>query len=232
MTIPVDELALRQRAFATLHDIDLSGVASVSDAAGTPLHDSAASLLPGARSLVVLGAELFSEVLQLVEPDKLVGEAAARELCTPHLDFMNSRLNRALYSLARVLRAEGYRTLPLPSQGTPVDLRFQRGILSFKHAAEYAGLGRIGRSSLLLTEQFGPRVRLACLLTDAPLPPTRRPAIDTCAGCPGDCITQCPAGALAEPAEGQSYAINKYACASFRAGAGACSTCMSRCARA
>jgi epoxyqueuosine reductase QueG len=228
----VDDLALRQRAFAALHDIDLSGVATVSDSTGTPLHEAAVSLLPGARSFVMLGAELFPEVLQLVEPDKLMGEAAARELCTPHIDFMNSRLNRALYSLARVLRAEGYRALPLPSQGTPVDLRFQRGILSFKHAAEYAGLGRIGRSSLLITEKFGPRVRLACLLTDAPLPSTRRETMDTCTDCTGDCITHCPAGALVEPAEGQSYAINKYACASFRAGAGACSTCMSRCARA
>ena len=232
MATVVDELALRERAFATLHDIDLSGVATVSDAAGTPLHDSAVTLLPGARSVVVLGAELFPEVLRLVEPDRLMGEAAARELCTPHVDFMNSRLNRALYSLAKVLRAEGYRTIPLPSQGTPVDARFQRGILSFKHAAEYAGLGRIGRSSLLITEKFGPRVRLACLLTDAPLPSTRREATDACADCPGDCISHCPAGALVEPAEGQNYAINKYACASFRAGAGACSTCMSRCLRA
>jgi epoxyqueuosine reductase len=232
MATATDESALRERAFASLCDIDLCGVAAVSDAAGTPLHDSAALLMPEARSIVVLGVELFPEVLRLVEPDKLMGEAAARELYTPHVDFMNSRLNRALYGLAKVLRAEGYRTLPLPSQGTPLDARFQRGILSFKHAAEYAGLGRIGRSSLLVTEKLGPRVRLACLLTNAPLPSTRREVADPCADCAGDCISRCPAGALAEPADGQRYGVNKYACASFRAGAGACSSCMSECLRA
>ncbi len=231
MTTSVDALALRDRAFATLRDIELYGVAELSDATGTPLHDAALALLPGARAIVVLGAELFAEVLRLVEPARVMGEAAARELYTPHVEFLNGRLNRALYGLARVLRAEGYRTIPLPSQGTPMDARFQRGILSFKHAAEYAGLGRIGRSSLLLTKEFGPRIRLACLLTDAPLPSTRRAIPDACADCVGSCITRCPAGALAEPGDGERYAINKYACAAFRVGAGACSTCVSECAR-
>jgi epoxyqueuosine reductase QueG len=165
MATATDESALRERAFASLCDIDLCGVAAVSDAAGTPLHDSAALLMPGARSIVVLGVELFPEVLRLVEPDTLMGEAAARELYTPHVDFMNSRLNRALY-------------------------------------------------------------------TKAPLPSTRREVADPCADCAGDCISRCPAGALAEPADGQRYGVNKYACASFRAGAGACSTCMSECLRA
>jgi epoxyqueuosine reductase len=228
----VDGLALRERAFASLSDIDLFGVASVAEAAGTPLAESAIALLPGARAIVVLGMELFPEVLRLLTPDKVMGEAAARELYAPHIDYQNGRLNRGLYSLAHVLRAEGYKAIPLPSQGTPVDARFQRGILSFKHAGQYAGLGRIGRSSLLLTDKFGPRQRLACLLTDAPLPSTRRELADPCAGCAGDCIASCPAGALALPVGDEPYKINKFACCAFRAGAGACSTCMSGCSRA
>lgn len=232
MAPAADELALREQAFAALGDIDICGFAAVADTTGTPLCESALSLLPGARAIVVLGVELYAEVLRLVAPERVMGEAAARELYTPHVEYMNGRLNRALYSLARTLRTQGYRTLPLPAQGTPIDARFQRGILSFKHAAEFAGLGRIGRTSLLITKEFGPRVRLACLLTDAPFPATRRESADPCADCAGACVATCPAAALAEPPSGQSYAINKYACASFRAGAGACSTCMSACVRA
>lgn len=232
MATQTDPLALRDRAFAALKEVELVGVAAVDEAAGTPLHASAVGLLPKAAAIVVLGAELYGEVLRLVAPDKQMGEAAARELFTPHVEFLNGRLNRALYSLARTLRAEGYRTLPLPSLGTPVDARFQRGILSFKHAAAQAGLGRLGWNSLLITRQFGPRVRLACLLTDAPLPPTRGEGYDPCGACSGACLASCPAEALAPPAEGQPYRINKYACASFRAGAGACSACMSDCVRA
>ena len=232
MTKPMDDLMLRERVFAQLRDVDLYGVASVEDAEGTPLADSARRLLPSARAMVVLAAELFPEVLRLVEPAKQMGEAAARDLFTPHVDYISSRMNRALYAVAKLLRGEGYQTIPLPSQGTPTDARFQRGLLSFKHAAEYAGLGRIGRSALLLTEEFGPRVRLAVLLTDAPLLSTRREAPDWCADCEGACIRSCPASALAEPPPTAPYAINKHACASFRGGAGACSTCMASCVRA
>ncbi|MDA8216212.1 MAG: hypothetical protein M0Z94_01190 [Dehalococcoidales bacterium] len=224
--------ALQERAAAALHDVDLFGVATVVDAAGTPLYDSATALLPGARAVVVLGMELFPEVLALVTPEKVMGEAAARELYAPHIDYQNGRLNRGLYELAKVLRAEGYKAIPLSSQGTPVDARFQRAILSFKHAGEYAGLGRIGRSSLLITEKYGPRQRLACLVTDAPLASTRRETPDLCADCAGDCVVSCPAGVLAMPAGGERYAINKFACCAYRAGTGACSTCMSQCARA
>jgi epoxyqueuosine reductase len=228
----MDGLTLRERVLAELRDIDLFGVAAVADAEGTPLAEAARLLLPGARAIVVLAAELFPEILRLVEPEKQVGVAAARDLYTPHVDYLSGRMHRGLYAVAKLLRAEGYHTIPLPSQGTPTDARFQRGILSFKHAAEYAGLGRIGRSSLLVTEGFGPRVRLACLLTDAPLPSTRREVPNPCADCGGACIQRCPAGALADPPPGVPYTINKFACASFRGAAGACSSCMAECVRA
>ena len=45
------------------------------------------------------------------------------------------------------------------------------GHLSHKLVAHLAGLGRIGRSCLLLTPGAGPRVRLATVLTNAPLDP-------------------------------------------------------------
>ncbi|MHB1131851.1 MAG: 4Fe-4S binding protein [Chloroflexota bacterium] len=223
---------LRERALAALGDIDLKGFADVAATLGTPLYDSAQTVLPGARTVAVLGMEVFAEVAALIRPDKQVGEAAARELYAPHVDYLNGRLNRGLYELARVLRAAGHKAVPLPSLGTPVDGRYQRALLSFKHAAEYAGLGRIGRSSLLITEEFGPRVRLACLVTDAALGSTRRQLADPCAECAGDCVAGCPAGALAMPAGEEPYHINKYACCAFRAGSGMCSTCLANCSKA
>ena len=213
---------------AEAYDVDMVGVVAIESTSGTPLYESARALLPGAKSLVVFAAEVYAEVLDLVEPEKLMGEASARDLYAPHLDYLNGRMNRAIYDLARSLRREGYRAVPMPSVGTPADGRFQRGILSFKHAAEIAGLGRIGWSSLLVTPQFGPRVRLACLLTDAELEPST-PIFDSpCNGC-GLCVERCPAGAISAPSAGQPYAINKFACCAYRAGAGACSTCMQCC---
>ena len=224
----IDRQSLNAPVSAGAHDVDLIGVVAVESTMGTPLYESARALLPGARSLVVFGMEVYPEVLDLVEPEKVMGEASARDLYAPHLDYLNGRMNRAIYELARSLRREGYRALPLPSVGTPTDGRFQRGILSFKHAAALAGLGRIGWSSLLVTPKFGPRVRLACLLTDASLDPTGASVDNPCNGC-GECATRCRAGAISAPATGQPYAINKFACCAYRGAAGACSTCMQCC---
>jgi hypothetical protein len=73
MMKPADGLSLRERVFAQLCDIDLYGIATIDEAAGTPLADAAHTLLPGARAMVVLAAELFPEVLRLVEPEKSMG---------------------------------------------------------------------------------------------------------------------------------------------------------------
>ena len=216
------------RGIALVPEVDVFGVASIVGARETPLYQSATALLPGARSIVVVGMEVYQEVLDLVVPEKQVGEAAARDLYGPHLDYLSGRLNSGIYDLARAYRRDGYRALPLPSQGTPSDARFLRGILSFKHAAELAGLGRIGWSSLLVTRQFGPRVRLACLLTDAEIEPSPWLAENPCDGC-GKCVDPCPAGAEKPPATGQDYTVDRFACASFRQGAGCCSTCQSTC---
>lgn len=220
---------LREESFARIGDVDVVGVASVESAQGTPLFDSARALLPNAQSIVVVGAEVFAEVAELVVPGGAVGEAVARDLFQPHLDFLNGRLNRAIYELAKVYRGAGFRAIPLPSQGTPNDMRFMNGILSFKHAAQYAGLGSIGRSSLLITPKFGPRVRLACLLTDANIPSGGPSGADPCASCPGLCVDHCPAGALAMAPHGERYVINKFACYTFRHASGGCSTCLNVC---
>ena len=101
---------------------------------------------------------------------------------------------------------------------------------SFKHAAEAAGLGKMGWHSLLMTPGFGPRVRLACCLTEAEFETTKLDYDTECAGC-GICLEICPAKALSEPEAGEPYAMNKYACCSFLSAAGGCSQCMKLCPR-
>lgn len=229
MTTDTGQQTLYDSALARIADADAFGVASVEETRGTPLYDSAIALLPGARSIAVVAMEIFQEVADLVVAEGRIGEAAARDLYGPHLDYLNGRLNRAVYDVAKVYRGAGYLAIPMPSLGTPNDRRYMRGILSFKHAAEYAGLGTIGRSSLLVTPKFGPRVRLACLLTDAPMPAGQRLGDDPCSSCPGLCVEHCPAGALAMPKGAEPYSMNKFACSVYRDAAGGCNSCLSSC---
>src|SRR5512132_3612844 len=102
-------------------EIEMVGIGRLNSPAAAPIAADAAGILPGAKSIVVVAGEIYAEILDLVTPEKMTGEAAARELYTPHLDYLNGRMNRILYELARAYRKAGYRAVPMPSTGTPSD---------------------------------------------------------------------------------------------------------------
>ena len=209
-------------------DVELLGVASIEASNSKELTDRATSLLPGAKSVVVFGKELYGEVVALLKPLKGVGEAAYEDLLEPHNDYLNGRLTRAVFELASVFRGDGYQSLPLPARGCPLDSRFLTAIFSYRHAAQLAGLGTIGRHSLLITPEYGPRVRLACLLTEAPLEGSPITNEEYCTDCDA-CIRECPADALNVPEQDEAYSINKYACRTYRQAGLTCSVCVKAC---
>ncbi|MDO8955232.1 MAG: hypothetical protein Q7W38_00065, partial [Deltaproteobacteria bacterium] len=85
-------------------DIDLLGVASVEGSNSQELRKQAISLLPGVKSVVVLGKQVYKEVVTLLGPAKSAGEAEPGELFGPHSDYVNSRLTKAVYDLADIFR--------------------------------------------------------------------------------------------------------------------------------
>ena len=209
-------------------DVDAVGIARIADWKGTKLEETAGKLLPQARSVVVLAMEVYSEILDLASPEKVMGAASLNDLFDRNNDFLSGRLTKAAYDIARASRSLGLKALPLPAAGCPLDARFLEAVFSYKHAGQAAGLGKIGWHSLLITPRFGSRVRLACCLTEAALEPTRTDMTFDCDSC-GLCLEHCPAGALAKPAAGEQYAINKFACCSFRSAAGGCPECLRVC---
>lgn len=71
-----------------------------------------------------------------------------------------------------------------------------RGVY-LKDAAVLAGLGVMGKNNLLITPQYGPRVRLRALLLDWPLESTGPlDGFAPCDECGGDCMQACPWEAL------------------------------------
>lgn len=210
-------------------EVDAIAVAALSDLNGTKLEQAALRLLPETRSVVVLAMEIHREILSLTTPRKEMGTASLRDLFLPHIEYLSGRISKVSHDIARASHQQGLKALILPSKGCPTDARFLEAVFSFKHAAQAAGLGTIGWHSLLLTTDFGPRVRLGCILTEASLKPTsgNTPALE-CSEC-RICIKKCPARALARPTSRQQYSINKFACSVFRNAAGECSECMRLC---
>lgn len=107
---------------------------------------------------------------------------------------INQRLDSIAIRLAMTLNRLGFRTLPIPaSERSDVDNAVAP--VSHKMIARLAGLGWIGKSCLLVTPRFGPRVRFVSLLSDAPLRPTGEVLADGCGAC-RECARICPAQAI------------------------------------
>ncbi len=81
---------------------------------------------------------------------------------------------------------------------TAHDLAYQvdQGGIFLKDAAVLAGLGVIGKNNLLITPDFGPRVRLRALMIDADVEPTGPIDFAPCETCDMPCMRACPQGAF------------------------------------
>ena len=108
------------------------------------------------------------------------------DVVTPALDLL-------AYEVMKWLKGQGFKTLPVPGS-TPYNFEKLEGIFPHKLAAHLAGLGWIGKSCLLLTDRFGPRVRFVTVLTDAPLQ-TGSPLDEACGKC-HVCVDRCPVTAF------------------------------------
>lgn len=109
-------------------------------------------------------------------------------------DVVNGRLDQISSLLAGRLQKEGYRSMPVPASERIDDERIC-ALFSHKMAAHLAGLGWIGKSCLLITPQYGPRVRWTTVLTDHPFSKTGTPIDSRCGNCE-ECVKACPVRAF------------------------------------
>lgn len=109
-------------------------------------------------------------------------------------DVVNQRLDLAASVISDFIQQQGYTVLPIPAS-KQVDEDRMLGAFSHKMSAGLAGLGWIGKSSLLITPEHGPRVRWATILTDAPLKPTEELMKNRCGDCTA-CVEICPVKAI------------------------------------
>jgi epoxyqueuosine reductase len=79
----------------------------------------------------------------------------------------------------------------------PLPYHLEKGGLFLKDAAVLAGLGVIGRSNLLLHQEWGPRIRLRALLIEGDLPPSQPlERFSPCSNCDLLCWRACPKNAF------------------------------------
>jgi epoxyqueuosine reductase QueG len=148
----------------------------------------------------------------------------------------NANLDRTIFLIAKKIQEEGFEAYPIPASQTINDRKLE-GAISHKLSAHLSGLGWIGKSCLLITPQFGPRVRFATILTDAPLEPGK-PLDNRCGDCL-DCVDICPPGAFTgvafDASEPRDVRFRAHNCRSYtqrraqQLGEGICGLCVYVC---
>lgn len=142
---------------------------------------------PRAISLAVRLSNAVVDTVERQEKDKIL---SFHNYIYYGVDYLQ---NTGTVKIAHAIQRSGWRAFPVPaSYGVYPDK--MAGLISHKLTARLAGLGWIGKSGLFLTPQDGPRVRLATILTDAPIA-TGSPMESKCHQCQ-ICVNACPAGAI------------------------------------
>lgn len=104
-----------------------------------------------------------------------------------------SKLEIILKDIEIVLKEDNIKYyIPPVAQQNEEDLL---AVFSFKYAAVNAGLGWIGKNDVLITEKYGPRVRLSVVLIDYPFETGVKITESRCASC-NRCVDICPHKAL------------------------------------
>ena len=144
--------------------------------------------MPHLTYAVSIGVKLSDAILQTIEN-------APSFVYFQHYRTANSLLDNVAFRLSRLLEEQGFSALPIAASQSLGKNNPYRGVIPHKTLAVLSGLGFVGKSGLFLSTKYGSKVRLATILTDAPLQ-NELPVIEN--GC-GDCtICQkaCPAGAI------------------------------------
>jgi len=137
---------------------------------------------------IVMGHRLSKSVLEsIVDGPTLIYKH--------HYQRVNLLLDRAALRVAGEIQSWGYDALPIAASQL-IDWERLLGHLSHRSVGALAGIGWIGRSTLLVHPDFGAQVRYVTVLTDLPLAVARPLQMD-CGEC-RKCVEICPAKAISE----------------------------------
>ncbi|HWR44228.1 hypothetical protein [Sporomusa sp.] len=169
---------------------DLCGIASVERFADAPSGFHPTDIIKDCKSVVVVAARFPISTLSASSPAAYT--------------FVRNRLGDKIDSITVQIASElenlGSCAIPIPSSD-PYDYwddsrRHGQGILSLKHAAVRAGLGQIGKNTLLVNDQLGNMLWLGAVLLNQELEPDALASYQTCIPDCRICVEACPANAL------------------------------------
>ncbi|BBB90989.1 MAG TPA: epoxyqueuosine reductase [Methylomusa anaerophila] len=184
--ISSDEIKCRTKNLGA----DLCGIASVERFADAPSGFHPTDVVAGCKSVIVITARFPVSTLS----------ASSQAAYTFVRNRMVDKVDSITFQVAAELESLGSCAVPVPS-ADPYDYwddsrRHGQGIISLKHAAVRAGLGRMGKNTLLVNDELGNMLWLGAILIDKDIEPDPIADYQTCMPDCRICLDSCPAKAL------------------------------------
>ena len=187
-------------------------------------NDPIFKILPETKSVICLGYRILRGTHRGIEEG-----TAYHHYTTMAIEVLEETVMPMMaLRCARILEEEGYIALPQKKNqvvmqeedSTNPEILYNkiyRGKkaeyqMNYEESAAKCGLGEIGMSGTLLTDDFGPLQRYCFVLTDAELEPTPEFKAHICDNC-GECIKACPGKAIKDKTK------EPWQCAAYYAGA-------------
>lgn len=145
----------------------------------------------GADSIGVVSAQAYEAIVPNLQKPSLTAKGSKSLVCFVKrmltgsfatrdipVQSVNSHLcmdqiDRISMEIAEWLENRGFWGIPVPPEAADMSLqRSPAGTLDFKWVAEESGVGTVGLELNLLTPDYGPRVYIGVVMTDAPLQST------------------------------------------------------------
>ena len=169
--------------------VDLCGIAPVERFHQAPEGFRPTDIYPSAKSVFVFAKRVPQAALhsRSLVPYKFT------------CDVVLDEVFRITCNLSLRLQDLGVAAVPIPSEPYEywdVEKKEGKGILSLKHAGHLAGLGVLGKNTLLTNNKLGNRITLGALLLNVSLKGDPAAEDRFCEEDCNACITSCPANAL------------------------------------
>lgn len=181
----VKEMA-REIGFQLVGVVSLEGLKKLpkGDVEGVHTLIAAEEELTTVKSAIVLGYHIWDPIFNVHTLDpRWRGIGLHEQGVTFEFHQLYSEVvGKKAWRLAGWLREKGFDAVPA-------------GGLPLKPAAALAGLGMQGKMTVVVTREFGPKIRLGAVLTSAELKPDAPFSGDICGDCTR-CIRACPTKAL------------------------------------
>jgi len=189
---------------------DIVGIGSIDRWSTAPIQMDPKQIMPRAKSIIAMGFRVFRGSLRGIEEGTYFSNYSAMGYGGITYLYMPM----TVINLSKMIEDAGYEAVPMGHQsdwrsidnlGYPYK-NHSRPVapgkaapdvmINLRIAAFLCGLGEIGYSKMLLTPEFGPRVRVGIIITDMELEPDPIMEPGTlCNRCMA-CVRECPGGCI------------------------------------